>query len=58
MTSEELYDLAIQRGWEDLYDLAPYFSAEEWEMVFDIYTTGFMHGALDILNARITRENI
>ena len=58
MNGEELYDLAIQRAWEDLHDLADCFLAEEWEMIFGIYTTGFMHGAIDILNARIERENI
>lgn len=55
MTGEDLYDLAIQRAWDDLYELADCFSPDTWETVFDIYTTGFMHGAIDILDARITK---
>lgn len=56
MTHEDLYDLAIQRAWDDLYQLADCFSPDMWETIFDIYILGFVRGATDIAEARITKE--
>lgn len=55
MTGEDLYDLAIQCAWDDLYELADFYSAQEWPLVFEIYTTGYIHGAIDIAEARIEK---
>ena len=58
MTSEELYDIAVMRAWECLYDIADYLTPEEWAMAFEVFTTGYMRGALDIFTARIEKEGL
>jgi len=56
MKAEDLYDIAVMRAWDTLYDIADCLTPDEWALMFETFTTGYMNGAVDIFNARIKKE--